>query len=109
MHEAVIVCAARSPIVRAGKGSMKEIRPEELATQMVRTALAGVPELVVTDGSLFGPSTGEGCDLGREGCSRTLRASCDIDDSAARTVVSPQTSRQLQSHAPQNDAGGGGW
>ena len=45
MPEAVIVSAARSPIGRAGKGSLKEMRPDELATQMVRTALAGVPGL----------------------------------------------------------------
>jgi acetyl-CoA C-acetyltransferase len=45
MPEAVIVSAARSPIGRAGKGSLKAMRPDELATQMVRTALAGVPGL----------------------------------------------------------------
>ena len=45
MPEAVIVSAARSPIGRAGKGSLKEMRPDELATQMVRSALAGVPGL----------------------------------------------------------------
>ena len=45
MPEAVIVSAARSPIGRAGKGSLKEMRPDELAAQMVRTALAGVPGL----------------------------------------------------------------
>ena len=45
MPEAVIVSAARSLIGRAGKGSLKEMRPDELATQMVRTALAGVPGL----------------------------------------------------------------
>jgi acetyl-CoA C-acetyltransferase len=45
MPEAVIVSAARSPIGRAGKGSLKQMRPDELATQMVRTALDGVPEL----------------------------------------------------------------
>jgi acetyl-CoA C-acetyltransferase len=45
MPEAVIVSAARSPIGRAGKGSLKEMRPDELATQMVRTALARVPGL----------------------------------------------------------------
>jgi acetyl-CoA C-acetyltransferase len=44
MPEAVIVSAARSPIVRA-EGSLKAMRPDELATQMVRTALAGVPGL----------------------------------------------------------------
>jgi acetyl-CoA C-acetyltransferase len=45
MPEAVIVSAARSPIGRAGKGSLKEMRPDDLATQMVRTALAGAPGL----------------------------------------------------------------
>ncbi|MFW6867043.1 acetyl-CoA C-acetyltransferase [Nocardioides sp. CPCC 206347] len=45
MPEAVIVSAVRSPIGRAGKGSLKEMRPDELAARMVRTALAGVPAL----------------------------------------------------------------
>ncbi|TNM36501.1 acetyl-CoA C-acetyltransferase [Nocardioides albidus] len=45
MPEAVIVSVARSPIGRAGKGSLKDMRPDELAAQMVRAALAKVPEL----------------------------------------------------------------
>ncbi|MCF8571276.1 acetyl-CoA C-acetyltransferase [Gordonia sp. HY002] len=45
MTEAVIVATARSPIGRAGKGSLKDVRPDELARQMVATALAKVPEL----------------------------------------------------------------
>ena len=45
MTEAVIVATARSPIGRAGRGSMVSIRPDDLATQMVRAALAKVPEL----------------------------------------------------------------
>jgi acetyl-CoA C-acetyltransferase len=45
MSEAVIVAAARSPIGRAGKGSLREMRPDDLAVQMVRAALAKVPEL----------------------------------------------------------------
>ncbi|MBV6762847.1 acetyl-CoA C-acetyltransferase [Rhodococcus opacus] len=45
MPEAVIVSAVRSPIGRAGKGSLKSIRPDELATQMVAAALAKVPAL----------------------------------------------------------------
>ena len=36
MPEAVIVSAARSPIGRAGKGSLVSIRPDDLAVQMVR-------------------------------------------------------------------------
>src|SRR5688500_10499429 len=64
MPAAVIVSAVRSPIGRAGKGSLKEMRPDELAAQMVRTALARVPELdagEITDLSLgTGNPAGEG-------------------------------------------------
>jgi len=45
MPEAVIVSTARSPIGRAVKGSLKEMRPDDLAVQMVQAALAKVPEL----------------------------------------------------------------
>jgi acetyl-CoA C-acetyltransferase len=45
MPEAVIVSTARSPIGRAGKGSLVDMRPDDLAAQMVRAALAKVPEL----------------------------------------------------------------
>ncbi|MGW6422373.1 acetyl-CoA C-acetyltransferase [Nocardia sp. NPDC055053] len=45
MPEAVIVAAARSPIGRAGKGSLKDMRPDDLTVQMVRAALAQVPSL----------------------------------------------------------------
>ncbi|TYK49313.1 acetyl-CoA C-acetyltransferase [Actinomadura decatromicini] len=45
MPEAVIVATARSPIGRAFKGSLKEIRPDDLTAQMVTAAMAKVPEL----------------------------------------------------------------
>jgi acetyl-CoA C-acetyltransferase len=45
MPEAVIVATARSPIGRAGKGSLVDLRPDDLAVQMVDAALAKVPEL----------------------------------------------------------------
>jgi acetyl-CoA C-acetyltransferase len=43
MTEAVIVSTARSPIGRAFKGSLKDERPDELATAMVEAALAKIP------------------------------------------------------------------
>ncbi|MEV0063480.1 acetyl-CoA C-acetyltransferase [Nocardia sp. NPDC050718] len=49
MPEAVIVAAARSPIGRAGKGSLKDMRPDDLTVQMVRAALAQVPNLDPTE------------------------------------------------------------
>ncbi|MFI8567766.1 acetyl-CoA C-acetyltransferase [Rhodococcus sp. NPDC078407] len=45
MPEAVIVATARSPIGRAMKGSLKDIRPDDLTAQMVAAALAKVPSL----------------------------------------------------------------
>ncbi|MDT4957873.1 MAG: acetyl-CoA C-acetyltransferase [Pseudonocardiales bacterium] len=45
MTEAVIVSAVRSPIGRAVKGSLASIRPDDLATQLVRAALDKVPSL----------------------------------------------------------------
>ncbi|WP_181789481.1 acetyl-CoA C-acetyltransferase [Streptomyces phytophilus] len=45
MPEAVIVSAARSPIGRAGKGSLKDVRPDDLTTGIVRAALDKVPGL----------------------------------------------------------------
>src|SRR5712672_4001846 len=45
MTEAVIVSTARSPIGRAGKGSLVDMRPDDLATQIVRAALDNVPGL----------------------------------------------------------------
>ena len=45
MPEAVIVSTARSPIGRAFKGSLTEMRGDDLTVQMVKAALAKVPEL----------------------------------------------------------------
>jgi len=45
MPEAVIVSTARSPIGRAGKGSLVGMRADDLVVQMVRAALDKVPQL----------------------------------------------------------------
>src|SRR6187402_601443 len=45
MPEAVIVATARSPIGRAGKGSLRDLRPDDLAATIVRAALDQVPAL----------------------------------------------------------------
>ncbi|MFC7326741.1 acetyl-CoA C-acetyltransferase [Marinactinospora rubrisoli] len=45
MAEAVIVATARSPIGRAFKGSLTDIRPDDLAAQIITAALAKVPQL----------------------------------------------------------------
>ena len=45
MPEAVIVATARSPIGRAFKGSLVDVRPDDLAARMVVAALSKVPQL----------------------------------------------------------------
>ncbi|MGK5639697.1 acetyl-CoA C-acetyltransferase [Streptomyces sp. URMC 126] len=45
MPEAVIVSAARSPIGRAFKGSLKEMRPDDLTATIIQAALDKVPGL----------------------------------------------------------------
>jgi acetyl-CoA C-acetyltransferase len=49
MTEAVIVATARSPIGRAGKGSLVDVRPDDLTAHIIRAALDKVPELDPTD------------------------------------------------------------
>ena len=45
MPEAVIVSAARTPVGRSRKGSLADVRPDDLAAFAVKEALAKVPEL----------------------------------------------------------------
>ena len=49
MPEAVIVATTRSPIGRAFKGSLKDLRPDDLTVQMVKALLVKLPELDPTE------------------------------------------------------------
>ncbi|HEX5993760.1 MAG TPA: acetyl-CoA C-acetyltransferase [Jiangellales bacterium] len=49
MPEAVIVSTARSPIGRAAKGSLVDMRPDDLTAHIVRSALDRVPQLDPAD------------------------------------------------------------
>ncbi|MDJ1137363.1 acetyl-CoA C-acetyltransferase [Streptomyces iconiensis] len=70
MPEAVIVSAARSPIGRAFKGSLKDVRPDDLTAQIIQAALAKVPGLdpAQIDDLMLGcglPGGEQGHNLGR--------------------------------------------
>ncbi|WP_173915164.1 acetyl-CoA C-acetyltransferase [Streptomyces barkulensis] len=70
MPEAVIVSAARSPIGRAFKGSLKDVRPDDLTAGIVKAALDKVPQLDPTeiDDLMLGcglPGGEQGHNLGR--------------------------------------------
>jgi acetyl-CoA C-acetyltransferase len=49
MNQAVIVDALRSPIGRAGKGSLVEVRPDDMAAHVVETLVARFPQLPLED------------------------------------------------------------
>ncbi len=49
MPEAVIVATARSPIGRAFKGSMTDLRPDDLTATIISAAMAKVPQLAPDD------------------------------------------------------------
>ena len=49
MTEAVIVATARSPIGRAGKGSLVDLRPDDMSAQIVRALMAKVPQVAASD------------------------------------------------------------
>ncbi len=70
MPEAVIVSTARSPIGRANKGSLVDVRPDDLATTIVQAALAKVPQLdpATVEDLMIGcaqPAGEQGYNLGR--------------------------------------------
>jgi acetyl-CoA C-acetyltransferase len=49
MPEAVIVATARTPIGRAFKGSLKDLRPDDLTAFIIRAALEQVPQVAPED------------------------------------------------------------
>ena len=49
MTEAVIVATARSPIGRANKGSLVDLRPDDMTAQILRALMAKVPQVQPSD------------------------------------------------------------
>ena len=49
MTEAVIVATARSPIGRAVKGSLVDLRPDDMSAQIVRALMDKVPQVSGAD------------------------------------------------------------
>ena len=87
MPEAVIVAAARSPIGRARKGSLKDVRPDDLVGQMIRAALDQVPELDPTtiDDLQLGCAIPEGHQGGN--LARTVAVRLGLDTVPGATVT----------------------
>ncbi len=96
MAEAVIVAAARTPIGRARKGSLVDVRPDDLAAFAIRSAVDQVPEL---DGSeIVDVMVGCGFPEQRQGMNVARRAAllADLPPSAAGTTVNRFCASSLQ-------------
>ena len=87
MPEAVIVAAHRSPIGRARKGSLKDIRPDDLVAQMIRAALDEVPQLdpAMIDDLQLGCAIPEGHQGGN--LARTVAVRLGLDTVPGATVT----------------------
>ncbi len=86
MPEAFVVAAARSPIGRAFKGSLRDVRGDDLAAQMVRAALAQVPRL--DPGRVEDLLLGCGMPGGEQGMNmaRVVAVLSGLDETAGTTV-----------------------
>ncbi len=86
MAEAVIVSTARSPIGRAFKGSLKDQRPDDITSQIVKAALAKVPALDPTD--VEDLMLGTGSPAGEQGfnLARVVAVMSGMDDVPGVTV-----------------------
>ncbi|WP_236793762.1 acetyl-CoA C-acetyltransferase [Amycolatopsis sp. GM8] len=87
MPDAVIVSTARSPIGRAGKGSLAAMRPDDLAAAMVSAALEKVPSLDAT--RLDDLMLGCGCPGGEQGhnMARAVSVLLGLDTVPGTTVT----------------------
>jgi acetyl-CoA C-acetyltransferase len=87
MPEAVIVSAVRSPIGRAFKGSMVDLRPDDLTAQIIRAALDKVPAL--DPGDIEDLILGCGLPGGEQGynLARVVAVELGLDRLAGTTVT----------------------
>ncbi len=86
MPEAVIVATARTPIGRAFKGSLVDLRPDDLTALIVRTLLEQVPEL--DPHSVEDLIVGCGSPAGESGfnLARVVAVLCGLEDVPGTTV-----------------------
>ena len=86
MPEAVIVATARSPIGRAFKGSLVDVRPDDLTASMVKAVLGQVPQLA--PGEIEDVMIGCGSPAGEQGfnIARVVAVLSGLDDVPGTTV-----------------------
>jgi acetyl-CoA C-acetyltransferase len=96
MPEAVIVATARSPIGRAHKGSLTQLRPDDMAMQMVQAALGSVPHLDPSDVDDLVLGCGQPAGESGFNMARVVAVLAGLDD-VPGTTVNRYCSSSLQS------------
>ncbi|SEF17435.1 acetyl-CoA C-acetyltransferase [Jiangella alba] len=86
MPEAVIVATARSPIGRAYKGSLVDVRPDDLATATIRAALDQIPALDPTTIDDLYVGCAEPRDEQGGNVARRIAVQLGLDDLPAATI-----------------------
>lgn len=86
MSQAVIVATARSPIGRAEKGSLKDMRPDDLLVQMIQAALAKLPNLAANSIDDFLIGTGSPAGEGGYNIARVAAVMLGLDNVPGVTV-----------------------
>src|ERR671918_1762110 len=96
MPEAVIVAAARTPIGRAKKGSLQDVRPDDLVAFAIRRALEKVPQL--DTGEIVDVMVGCGFPEQKQGMNLARRAAllAGLPDHVPGTTVNRFCASSLQ-------------
>jgi acetyl-CoA C-acetyltransferase len=86
MAEAVIVATARSPIGRANKGSLVDLRPDDMSAQIVRALMAKVPQVKPADVEDLIMGCGQPAGEGGFNLARIVALLAGLDDCPGVTV-----------------------
>ena len=86
MTEAVIVATARSPIGRAMKGSLVDLRPDDMSAQIVKALMAKVPQVKATDVDDLMMGIGQPAGEGGFNIARVVAVLSGLDDVPGVTV-----------------------
>ena len=86
MTEAVIVATARSPIGRANKGSLIDLRPDDMSAQIVSALMAKVPQVESADVNDLMLGIGQPAGEGGFNIARVVSVLAGLDDVPGVTV-----------------------
>ena len=86
MTEAVIVATARSPIGRAMKGSLVDMRPDDMSAQIVKALMAKVPQVKAADVDDLMLGIGQPAGEGGFNIARVVAVLSGLDDVPGVTV-----------------------